>query len=88
MSWFGLIWFDLRFGVMGQQAEGSRRQQDQQVYWKAGSVLGVQLDSLLVVSERRMLCKLHSITDNNTHPLHQVLTSHRSTFSNRLIPPV
>ena len=52
---------------------------------KAGSVLGVQLDSLLEVSERRMLCKLHSILDNNTHPLHQVLTSSRSTFSNRLV---
>ena len=55
---------------------------------KAGSVLGVQLDSLLVVSERRMVRKLHSILDNNTHPLHQVLTSHRSTFSNGLIPPL
>ena len=44
--------------------------------------LGIQLDSFLVVSGRRMLCKLHSILDNNTHPLHQVLTSHRSTFSN------
>lgn len=53
---------------------------------KAGSVLGVQLDSLVVVSERRMLCKLHSILDNSTHPLHQVLTPHRSNFSNRLIP--
>ena len=54
---------------------------------KAGSVLGVQLNSLSVVSEGMMLCKLHSILDN-THPLHQVLTSHRSTFSNRLIPPL
>ena len=35
-----------------------------------------------------MLCKLHSILDNSTHPLHQVLTLHRSTFSNRLIPPL
>ena len=50
-------------------------------------VPGVQLDSLVVVSERRILGKLHSILDNNTHPLHQGLTSSRSTFSNRLIPP-
>ena len=28
------------------------------IMWKAASVLGVQLDSLVVVSERRMLCKL------------------------------
>ena len=55
---------------------------------KAASVLGFQLDSLLVVSESRMLCKLHSILDNNTQSLHQVLTSHRSTFSNRLMPPL
>ena len=54
---------------------------------KAGSILGVQLDSLVVVSERRMLCILHNILDNNAHPLHQVLTSSRSTFSNRLILP-
>ena len=45
---------------------------------ETGSVLGVQLDSLVMVSERRMLGKLHSILDNNTHPLHQVLTSTRS----------
>ena len=31
--------------------------------------------------------KLHSILDNNAHPLHQVPTASRSTFSNRLIPP-
>ena len=31
-------------------------------------VPGVQLDSLVVVSERRILGKLHSILDNNTHP--------------------
>ena len=54
---------------------------------KAHSVLGVQLDSLVVVSERRMLCELHRILDNNGRPLHQVLTSSRSSFSNRLIPP-
>ena len=54
---------------------------------KAGSVLGVQLDFLVEVSERRMPCKLYSILDNNAHPLHQVLTTSRSTFSNRLIPP-
>ena len=54
---------------------------------KASSVLGVQLDSLVEVSERRMLCKLHSILDNNAHLLHLVLTASRSTFSNRLIPP-
>ena len=42
---------------------------------KAGSVPRVQIDSLLVVSERRMLCKLHSILDNNT-----------TTFSTRCLP--
>ncbi len=37
---------------------------------KAGFLLGVELDSLVVVSESRMLRKLQSITDNDSRPLH------------------
>ena len=52
---------------------------------KANDVVGVELDSLMAVSERRMLSKLHDILDNVSHPLHNTLVKHRSTFSRRLI---
>ncbi len=45
---------------------------------KAGSVLGEEVDSLVVVSERRMLYKLRSIMDNISHPLHDVTVSHKT----------
>ncbi len=40
---------------------------------KAASVVGVELDSLTVVSERRMFSKLMVILDNTFHLLHDVL---------------
>jgi len=52
---------------------------------KAGSVLGVELESLVEVSERRMLSKLLSTMDNASHPLHATLESYQSIFSRRLI---
>ncbi len=54
---------------------------------KAAAVVGVELDSLTVVSERRMLSKLLAILDNTSHPLHNVLSRYRSTSSQRLIQP-
>ncbi|KAI3351311.1 hypothetical protein L3Q82_005856 [Scortum barcoo] len=48
---------------------------------RAGSVLGVELESVVEVSERRMLRKLLSIMDNVCHPLHATLTSCQSSFS-------
>ena len=54
---------------------------------KAGDVVGVKLDSLTAVSERRMLRKLHVILNFDSHPLHNVLNERRSSFSERLIPP-
>ena len=53
---------------------------------RAGSVLGVDQESLAVVSERRMLRKLLNILDKESHPLHAKLVSYRSTFSHRLRP--
>ncbi len=35
----------------------------------------------------RMLRCLRSILDSDSHPLHDALVTHRSTFSNRLLPP-
>ena len=54
---------------------------------KAGSVVGVKLDSLEVVAERRMRGMINAILENPSHPLHEELRLMRSTFSNRLIPP-
>ena len=54
---------------------------------KAGDVVGVQLNSLTVVLERRMLSKVQAILDNDSHPLHEVLDRLRSTFSQRLLAP-
>lgn len=47
---------------------------------RAGSVLEVELHSLVVVSERKMLHKLQGIMDDS-HLLHDVLVTHSSTFS-------
>ncbi len=48
--------------VLGQQSEGSK------LLRKAGSALRVELDSLMVVLERKMLHKLQSIMDHGSHP--------------------
>ena len=47
---------------------------------KAGSVVGVKLDSLEVVAEQRTLNKLLAILDNTSHPLHATLDKQRSSF--------
>lgn len=53
----------------------------------ASNVVGTKLDSLRVASERRMLSKIRRVLDNNSHPLHDTLASHRSKFSERLRLP-
>ena len=83
-SQFHLLCCCMCWGSKLRAADGNKINR---IIKKAGSILGVRLDSLAMVSESRMLGKLHSILDNNAHPLHQVLTSSRSTFSNTLIPP-
>ena len=52
---------------------------------KAGSVLGLRLESFESVVERRTLKKLLSIIDNDQHPLHHTVVRQRSTFSHRLL---
>ncbi|KAI4880740.1 hypothetical protein NFI96_009419 [Prochilodus magdalenae] len=54
---------------------------------KARDVVGVELDSLMAVSERRTLSKLQTIMDNGSHPLYHTVMRHRSAFSARLIQP-
>lgn len=51
---------------------------------KAGSVIRMELESLLEVSERRMLWNLLNILNNMLHPLYATLESYWSTFSRRL----
>ena len=53
---------------------------------KVSDVVGMKCDSLTAESERKMLTKLRTILDSVSHPLHDVLVRHRSTFSERLIP--
>ena len=52
---------------------------------KAGSVLGLRLESFETVVERRTLNKLLSIMDNDQHPLHHTVDRQWSTFSHRLL---
>ena len=54
---------------------------------KASDVVGMELDSLAAVSDRRMLSKLRAVLENGSHPLHDVLVKHRSSFSERRTPP-
>ncbi|KAI3355579.1 hypothetical protein L3Q82_018410 [Scortum barcoo] len=54
---------------------------------RAGSVVGMKLDSLVTVAESRTLDKLLDIMDNASHPLHTVISNQRSLFSERLLLP-
>ena len=51
---------------------------------RAGSVLGTAVESLEMVMERWMVQKLLSIMDNNTHPLHYLVSKQKSVFSGGL----
>ncbi|KAI4899630.1 hypothetical protein NFI96_014632 [Prochilodus magdalenae] len=52
---------------------------------KGGSVLGLELESLTPLAERRALNKLLNIMDNVHHPLHTTIIRQRSSFSGRLL---
>ncbi|KAI3376705.1 hypothetical protein L3Q82_017146 [Scortum barcoo] len=54
---------------------------------RAGSVVGMKLDSLVTVAELGTLDKLLDIMDNVSHPLHTVISNQRSLFSERLLLP-
>ncbi|KAI3370912.1 hypothetical protein L3Q82_007432 [Scortum barcoo] len=54
---------------------------------RAGSVVGMKLDSLVMVAELRTLDKVLDIMDNASHPLHTVISNQRSLFSERLLLP-
>ena len=52
---------------------------------KAGTVIGLKLETFESVMSKRSLNKLLSIMDNPSHPLHKILQGQQSSFSNRLI---
>ncbi|KAI4894291.1 hypothetical protein NFI96_022477 [Prochilodus magdalenae] len=69
--------------------EGSIKKRDEmrleKLVRRAGSVVGVELDSVVKVAERRTLHKLLSIMDDDGHPLYTVIMDKRSKFSGRLL---
>ena len=52
---------------------------------RAGSVIGVKLDSVGTVAERRTMVKMLAIMDNPSHPLHSSFMERCSTFSARML---
>uniref|UniRef100_A0A8C4SNG4 Reverse transcriptase domain-containing protein n=1 Tax=Erpetoichthys calabaricus TaxID=27687 RepID=A0A8C4SNG4_ERPCA len=52
---------------------------------KAGSIVGMELNSLTSVAERRALSRLLSIMENPLHPLNCVISRQKSSFSDRLL---
>ena len=52
---------------------------------RAGAVVGMELDCLTSVAEKRTLSRLLTILDNDHHPLHSTLNGQRSIFSGRLL---
>ena len=50
-------------------------------------MVGIKLDSLVMVAEKRTMDKLPDIIDNASHPLHTVFSEQRSLFSDRLLLP-
>ena len=67
---------------------GSTRKRDNgrldRLVRKAGFVVGMELESLTTIAERRTLSRLHSILDNDRHPLHTIIINQRSLISDRL----
>ncbi|KAI4874405.1 hypothetical protein NFI96_007552 [Prochilodus magdalenae] len=68
---------------------GSIKKRDEmcldKLFRRAGSVVGVELDLVVKVAERRTLHKLLSIMDVDGHPLHIIIMDRRSKFSGRLL---
>src|SRR4029434_4043149 len=52
---------------------------------RAGAVVGMELDCLTSVAEKRTLSRLLTILDNDHHPLHSTVNRQKSIFSGRLL---
>lgn len=55
---------------------------DKLIRW-ASSVVGMKLDSLVIIAAMRTLNKLLAIMDDASHPLHTVISSQRRPISSR-----
>ncbi|KAI4898445.1 hypothetical protein NFI96_000501 [Prochilodus magdalenae] len=77
------------YGVVcwGSSISTAERKRLDKLLKKAGSVLGSPLDPVQVVGDRRMLVKLASILENDSHPMHETLAALGSSFSDRLPYP-
>ncbi|KAI5103643.1 gastrula zinc finger protein XlCGF28.1-like [Silurus meridionalis] len=77
------------YGVVcwGSSISTADRKRLDKLIRKASSVLGIPLDTVQEVGERRMVTKLSSLLENASHPLYETVTSLSSSFSNRLIHP-
>ena len=65
---------------------GERNKLDKTIK-KASSVVGLRMEGLQSVAERRIMDKLNSIMSNASHPLYADLQERVSTFSQRLTFP-
>ena len=54
---------------------------------KASAVLGCPLDTVQVVGERRMVLKLSSMMDNESHPMQDTVSALSRSFGDRLLHP-
>lgn len=52
---------------------------------KAGAVVGIELESLTSIAEKRTSRRMLAIMDNDRHPLHSTFNKQRSMFSGRLL---
>ncbi|KAI4882863.1 hypothetical protein NFI96_026107, partial [Prochilodus magdalenae] len=77
---------DLHKAGLGYKTHISRRDAGRldRLVRKAGSVLGLELESLTPLAERRALSKLN-IMDKVHHPLHSTITRQRRSLSGRLL---
>ncbi|KAI4879016.1 hypothetical protein NFI96_030874 [Prochilodus magdalenae] len=77
------------YGVVcwGSSISTADRKRLDKLLKRAGSVLGSPLDPVQGVGDRRMLAKLASMLENDSHPMHETLAALSSSFSDRLLHP-
>ncbi|KAI5098355.1 gastrula zinc finger protein XlCGF28.1-like [Silurus meridionalis] len=75
------------YGVVcwGSSISTADRKRLDKLIRKASSVLGIPLDTVQEVGERRMVAKLSSLLQNASHHLYETVTSLSSSFSDRLL---
>ena len=59
--------------MLGQQTEMANARRLNKLIRKASDVVGVELDTLSAVSDRRILLKVRTLLQHFSHPLHNAL---------------